>query len=198
MTGPGPHPHEELPTDYTDPILRWMHRVLRVAAYALSIAMVLVILEGVVSVMRNVYLNLAGAPYFIITDIIETFGAFLAALIAYEIFANITLYIGSDVFPIKLVVATALMAVARKVIVLDMDDYTAFDLVGVGAVLLALGITYWLVSQSDTGVLRGPGLGSGLAPGLAAHRSSDPGANSVVNYDDAAAAPEAVEARRRD
>lgn len=194
MTGPGPRPHEELPTDYTDPILRWMHRVLRVAAYALSIAMVLVILEGVVSVMRNVYLNLAGAPYFIIPDIIETFGAFLAVLIAYEIFANITLYIRTDVFPIKLVVATALMAVARKVIVLDMDDYTAFDLVGVGAILLALGITYWLVSQSDTGALRGPGLASGVA----AHRSSDPGANSAVNHDNAAAAPEAVEVRRRD
>ena len=132
-------PHEELPTDDTDLVLRWLHWVLRVAAYVMSIAMVLVILEGVASVIRTVYIILVEAPYFIIPDIIQTFGAFLAVLIAYEIFANITLYIRSDVFPVKLVVATALMAIARKVIVLDMDDYTAMDLLGISAVVIALG-----------------------------------------------------------
>jgi len=91
MTSQDPRQHEELPTDDTDAILRWLHWVLRVAAYAMSFAMALVILEGVLSVMRTVYLNLARAPYFIIPDIVQTFGAFLAVLIAYEIFSNITL-----------------------------------------------------------------------------------------------------------
>jgi uncharacterized membrane protein (DUF373 family) len=127
------------------------HWVLRIAAYAMSFAMVVVIIEGVASVIRTVYLNLAQAPYFIIPDIIQTFSAFLAVLIAYEIFSNITLYIRSDVFPVKLVVATALMAIARKVIVLDTDKYTALELLGVAAIVLALGVTYWLVSRADIG-----------------------------------------------
>ncbi len=88
-------------------------------------------------------------PFFLVPDIVKTFGAFLAVLIAYEIFANITLYIRSDVFPVKLVVATAVMAVARKIIVLDMDEYTALDLIGIGTVVLGLGISYWLISQAD-------------------------------------------------
>jgi uncharacterized membrane protein (DUF373 family) len=96
-------------------------------------------------------LNLAQAPYFIIPDIIQTFSAFLAVLIAYEIFSNITLYIRSDVFPVKLVIATALMAVARKVIVLDTEKFTALELLGIAAIVLALGVTYWLVSRADIG-----------------------------------------------
>jgi uncharacterized membrane protein (DUF373 family) len=142
--------HQELPTQAPDPVLRVLHRIMHWATYVLAIAMVVVILEGVVSVIHTLYLSMTTPPFFIVPDIVKTFGAFLAVLIAYEIFANITLYIRSDVFPVKLVVATAVMAVARKVIILDMDEYTALDLVGIGAVVLGLGVSYWLISQADS------------------------------------------------
>ena len=141
--------HQELPTQEPDPVLRVLHRIMHFATYVLAIAMVVVILEGVVSVIHTLYLSMTRPPFFIVPDIVKTFGAFLAVLIAYEIFANITLYIRSDVFPVKLVVATAVMAVARKIIILDMDEYTALDLIGIGAVVLGLGVSYWLISQAD-------------------------------------------------
>jgi uncharacterized membrane protein (DUF373 family) len=151
----GPAEHEEFPTRAPDPVLRVLHRILRVATYVLAISMVIVILEGVVSVVHTLYLTMSRPPYFMVPDIVKMFGVFLAVLIAYEIFANITLYLRTDVFPVKLVVATAVMAIARKIIILDMDDYSAMDLVGIGAVVLALGIAYWLISQADA-VSRGP------------------------------------------
>ena len=141
--------HQELPTNERDFILRWLHRIMRLAAYLLAIAMVVVILVGVASVIHTIYLNLATPPYFLIPDIIKTFGAFLAVLIAYEIFSNITLYIRADVFPMKLVVATAIMAISRKLIILDMEEYSALDLVGMGSVILGLGLAYWLISIAD-------------------------------------------------
>jgi len=141
--------HQELPTQAPDPVLRVLHRIMHWATYVLAIAMVVVILEGVVSVMHTLYLSMTTPPFFLVPDIVKTFGAFLAVLIAYEIFANITLYIRSDVFPVKLVVATAVMAVARKIIILDMDEYTALDLIGIGTVVLGLGVSYWLISQAD-------------------------------------------------
>lgn len=141
--------HQELPTQAPDPVLRVLHRIMHLATYVLAVAMVVVILEGVVSVIHTLYLTMTTPPFFIVPDIVKTFGAFLAVLIAYEIFANITLYIRSDVFPVKLVVATAVMAVARKIIILDMEEYTALDLIGIGAVVLGLGISYWLISQAD-------------------------------------------------
>jgi uncharacterized membrane protein (DUF373 family) len=152
--------HQELPTQASDPVLRVLHRIMHLATYVLAIAMVVVILEGVVSVIYTIYLSMTTSPFFMVPDIVKTFGAFLAVLIAYEIFANITLYIRSDVFPVKLVVATAVMAVARKIIVLDMDEYTALDLMGIGAVVLGLGVSYWLISQAD---LRCEPAGSGAS-----------------------------------
>jgi len=52
-----------------------------------------------------------------ISNLSDMFGSFLSVLIAIEIFLNITLYLREDVIHVKLVVATALMAIARKVIV---------------------------------------------------------------------------------
>jgi uncharacterized membrane protein (DUF373 family) len=51
------------------------------------------------------------------------------------------------VIPVKLVVATALMAIARKVIVLDLDHITPDYVLAIAAVVLSLGVSYWLVSQ---------------------------------------------------
>jgi uncharacterized membrane protein (DUF373 family) len=56
------------------------------------------------------------------TDILETFGAFLTMLIAIEISLNITLYLRGYTLHVKLVIATALMAIARKVIVFDFSE----------------------------------------------------------------------------
>ncbi|EIC22458.1 phosphate-starvation-inducible PsiE family protein [Thiorhodovibrio frisius] len=149
--------HEELPIESSDPVLRVLHWIMRGAAYVLAIAMVGVIIEGVISVIYQLYQALTSAPFFMVPDIVKTFSGFLAVLIAFEIFANITLYIRSDVFPVKLVIATALMAIARKIIVLDMSQYSALDLIGMAAVVIALGATYWLVSRID----QGPGIKAG-------------------------------------
>lgn len=168
--------HDELPTNEQDPILRWLHRVMRMAAYVLAVAMVFVIIVGVISVVHTIFLNLIQPPYFLIPDIIKTFGAFLAVLIAYEIFSNIRLYIRSDVFPMKLVVATAIMAIARKVIILDMAEYSALDLLGIGVIVVGLGITYWLISLADRAAEakdQPPVAASSLLPGSKAKENGD-------------------------
>ncbi|BCX82474.1 hypothetical protein MIT9_P2060 [Methylomarinovum caldicuralii] len=85
-------------------------------------------------------------------DIIAVFGAFIAVLIAIEIFINITLYLRSDVMPVRLVVATALMAIARKVIILDFKKLDWPYVAATGVVVLALGVTYWLLHRMETGV----------------------------------------------
>jgi uncharacterized membrane protein (DUF373 family) len=73
----------------------------------------------------------------------------MVILIAVEIFINIRLYLGTNVLPIRLVVATALMAIARKVIILDLGTVSAQELLAIAAVVLALGVTHWLVGMHD-------------------------------------------------
>ena len=71
-----------------------------------------------------------------------------AVLIAIEILLNITLYLRDDVVHVKPVVATALMAIARKVIAFDFARINGMDILGAGAVVLALGIVYWLMDRT--------------------------------------------------
>jgi len=76
-----------------------------------------------------------------IDELLATFGAFLAVLIAIEIFLYITLYIRSNAIPVKLVVATALMAISRKVIVFDYHHLDTAYASSSALVVFALGIT---------------------------------------------------------
>lgn len=92
-------------------------------------------------------ISLISPPGFILTigDMLATFGAFMVVLIAIEIFQNIIMYLRDDVIHVKIVLATALMAIARKVIILDYDELAPLYIFATGAVLVATGITYYLV-----------------------------------------------------
>lgn len=141
--------HEEIPQKHEDPLINFLHQIIRFAVRLLSVIMVLVIIWGIGDVIYVLYQRLSSPPYFLldINDIFETFGAFMAVLIAIEIFINIRLYLGTNTLPVQLVVATALMAIARKVIVLDLDTISSDYIFGIAAVVLALGITYWLIRR---------------------------------------------------
>lgn len=144
------HP-EEFPSEHHDPLIEFLHRTIRIAVKILAVLMVFVIVWGIGDVIYMLYQRLMSPPLYLlsISDILATFGAFLSVLIAIEIFTNITLYIRNDVFPVKLVVATALMAICRKVIIFDFKELTPMYILATSAVVLALGITYWLVSKKD-------------------------------------------------
>jgi uncharacterized membrane protein (DUF373 family) len=141
--------HEELPTQHEDPFIQLLHRTIRLGVKFLALLMVIVIFFGIFDVAYVMYQKITEPPFLLMTtnDLLETFGAFLIVLIAIEIFLNITLYIRSDVIPVKLVVATALMAISRKVIVFDYKHLDPEYVSASGIVLVALGITYWLVQK---------------------------------------------------
>lgn len=142
-------PGHDLHLEHEDRTIRFLHRVIRLAVKVLAILMVLVIVWGIGDVMFVLYQRLTEPPYMLlqINDILATFGAFLAVLIAIEIFINISMYLSTDVIPVRLVVATALMAIARKVIIFDFERLTPPFIYGTAAVVFALGVTYWLITK---------------------------------------------------
>ena len=144
--------HDEFSQAHQDPLIRFLHRVIRFAIQILAILMVLVILWGVTDVVYVIYQNLMTPPMFLLDvgDIFQIFGAFMVVLIAVEIFTNIRLYLGTDELPVRLVIATALMAIARKVIILDLAEIEPSYVLGIAAVVMALGLTYWLLSKDQS------------------------------------------------
>lgn len=126
-----------------------LHRVIRGAVRVLAVLMVITILWGVVDVANSLYsqLFMPAIQDFEVRVIVVTFGAFLAVLIAIEIFMNITLYLRDDVVHVRLVIATALMAIARKVIIFDFEKLQPMYVLATAAVVLALGLVYWLIDR---------------------------------------------------
>ena len=144
--------YSSLSADDKDPYIRLLNKVIRWGVKVLAVVMVVLILWGIFDVIWIFVKKLSEPPFFVlkVSDILSLFGAVLVVLIAIEIFFNITLYLREDVIHVRLVVATALMAIARKVIVLDYKELGPHYIYATGAVVLALGITYWLLREKDT------------------------------------------------
>ena len=70
-----------------------LNKIIRIAVKVLAVLMVIVIVWGIGDVIYVLYQRLMAPPFLLlsINDILATFGAFLAVLIAIEIFINITM-----------------------------------------------------------------------------------------------------------
>lgn len=130
-----------------EPLIVFLQKIIHFSVRLLAILMTFVIFWGVFDVVWELYNRLKEPPFMLldISDILATFGAFLAVLIAIEIFINITVYLKEEVIHVKIVLATALMAIARKVIIFDYSELSADYIYATAAVVLALSIGYWLV-----------------------------------------------------
>lgn len=134
----------------SDDFFLWLLKnVIHLCLKTLGLLMVAVIIFGVIDVAWTLYERLVQPPVFILTigDILATFGAFMVVLIAIEIFQNIILYLRDDVIHVKIVLSTALMAIARKVIILDYNELKPLYIFATGVVLVATGITYYYVHK---------------------------------------------------
>jgi len=115
----------------------------------LSIAMVAVIV--VIMFDLSIYLIQSlfnSEPFnFLGRTLLDIFGLFLSVLIALEILENITAYLRKHVVQVELVIVTSLTAVARKIIILDLEKITGVSLIGLAIAILSLSISYFIVKS---------------------------------------------------
>jgi len=138
--------------DHSDePLILRLRAIIRFAVRVLALIMTAVILWGVVDVCWVLSQKLLSPPKFLLTisDILATFGAFMAVLIAIEIFVNICIYLREDLIHVQIVMATALMAIARKVIILDFNKTSPEYVWAIAGVVFAMSIGYFLVNNSS-------------------------------------------------
>ncbi len=121
-----------------------------IVSKVLSLLMVLVILVSIADLAVFLFKELFVTSYgkFNIT-LYKVFGLFLNILIALEILENITGYLKKHVLQVELVIVTSLIAVARKIIILDLEKVTGIDIIGLGIAILALSISYLIIRTSN-------------------------------------------------
>jgi uncharacterized membrane protein (DUF373 family) len=85
-----------------------------------------------------------------IDELLEIFGLFMLVLIGIELLETIAkTYMAESVDHAQIVMAVAIIAIARKVIILDVKDLSGLALVGIAAIILALSIGYYLIKKKD-------------------------------------------------
>ncbi len=116
----------------------------------LSLFLVVVILVAIGDLAVFIFKNLFNTPFGQFNKTLyKLFGLFLNILIALEILENVTGYLKKHVIQVELVIVTSLIAVARKIIILDLDKVSGLDIIGLGIAILALSIGYWIIRRSN-------------------------------------------------
>lgn len=83
-----------------------------------------------------------------VENLLDLFGLFLLVLIGVELLDTIRAYLKEHVVHEEVILGAALIAVARKVIVLDIKQYNGLQLVGIGVVILAVTAAYWITKRA--------------------------------------------------
>ncbi len=80
------------------------------------------------------------------------FGQIMTVLIALEFKHSILRVVatGKSIIQVRTVLLIALLALARKLIILDLNHYSPGTLLALATLLLALGVTYWLVRDRES------------------------------------------------
>ena len=90
-------------------------------------------------------------PAYLILDINELlsiFGFFLLVLIGLELLASVKMYLEDDIVHVELVMLIALIAVSRKIIVIDYAKIDGVTVLGIAALVLVLSVGYYLMKRS--------------------------------------------------
>ena len=123
--------------------LKYVEKLVVVALIAM---MCVVVLVSTVELGWIIVQDLITPPilFFEIDELLEIFGFFLLIVIGIELLETIRSYLDDHVVHVEIVLEVALIAIARKVIVLDLKDYSSVTILGIAALILALGVAHFL------------------------------------------------------
>ncbi|MDZ7372090.1 MAG: phosphate-starvation-inducible PsiE family protein [candidate division KSB1 bacterium] len=121
----------------------------KAVVFILLLLMVIVLVIGTVELAVMLYQNLIRPPVmlFDLTNLLEIFGTFLMVLIGLELLETIKVYWQQNKFHLEEVLIVSIIAVARKVILVDSKTFSADFLMGMAALILALAVSYYLVQR---------------------------------------------------
>ena len=127
--------------------LKWFERVVVVV---LIIMMSLVILLSTVELGWIIILDMITPPIILpqISELLEIFGFFLLILIGIELLETLRAYLVEHVVHVEVVLEVALIAIARKVIILEPKEMPSLTVFAIAALILALATGFLLVRRS--------------------------------------------------
>jgi len=127
-----------------------MEKVEKAVVLALVVLMTITVLVSAVELTIILFGELAKPPFGLldIDNLLQIFGFFFMVLIGLELLESIKTYLRDDQFHVEIVLLVALIALARKVIIVDTKEMTPGMLYGIAGLILSLSTGYYLVKKA--------------------------------------------------
>jgi uncharacterized membrane protein (DUF373 family) len=135
---------ESKPMNYLD----LFHKVI---ITVLTWLMGLVVLLATLELIYLLALDIITPPLFLldIGELLDIFGYFLLILIGIELLETFRIYLQEHAINVQVVFVVAMIAIARKVIILDVGELQSLTLIGIGFIIASLSAGYYLVKKSQ-------------------------------------------------
>ena len=111
--------------------------------------MVLVVLLSTIELGWIIVKDIITPPIILleINELLEIFGFFLLVLIGVELLETIKAYLLDKVVHVEIVLEVALIAIARKVIILDLEKYDSLTVLSMAGLILAVAAAFYVVRR---------------------------------------------------
>ena len=121
----------------------------RIIVLSLITMMVIVVVLTTVELGWIIIRDIITPPIILleIDELLEIFGFFLLVLIGIELLETIKAYLMTNVVHVEIVLEVALIAIARKVIILDISKYESLTLVGIAALISAVALAFLVIKR---------------------------------------------------
>jgi len=127
-------------------IEKWLRIFERIIVGSLIVMMIVVILLSTIQLGYILVLDIITPPDYLleIDELLDIFGFFMLILIGVELLETIRAYLNEHEVHVEIVLEVALIAVARKVVIIDVKEYSSGTLLAIAAIVLSLAVAYFL------------------------------------------------------
>jgi len=131
-------------------MLTFIKRFERWIVTALTGMMALTILLATIELAWLIIKDVISPPVILleIHELLDIFGLFLLVLLGIELISTLKAYLTENEVHVEVVFAVALIAIGRKVIILDVKELSSLSLIGIASIILSLSIGYFLVKRT--------------------------------------------------
>jgi len=131
-------------------MLEYLKKFERIIVAALIVMMTIVLFLSTVELGWIIIKDVMTPPVLLlqIAELLEIFGLFLLVLIGIELLEMIKIYLEKNVIHVEVVFMVAMIAVGRKVVILDVKELPSHTLIGIAAIILALSVGYYLIKRN--------------------------------------------------
>jgi len=116
------------------------------------VMMAFVLLLATIDMGWAIIKDISKPPYMIISidELLDLFGLFMLVIIGIELLETIMkTYLSQDIPHYKVVLTVAIIAISRKVIILDIKEISSLSLVGIASIILALTVGYYFMKKAE-------------------------------------------------